>query len=144
MSLTASYVIVFVMIARLPLKKAPKVISYALWGVAAFRLLCPFSFESMFSLLPISSAPIPYDIAYQQSPQINSGIVAVDTYVNRSLPSPSVTASVNPLQIYILISSYIWILGIAVMLVYSVTSVLILKRRLKGAQHMEHNILNGR
>lgn len=140
MSLTASYVIICVMLVRLPLKKAPKVISYCLWGVVAFRLLCPFSFESMFSLLPISNVPIPYDIAYQQNPKVNSGIVAVDTYVNRSLPSPHVTASANPLQIYILIGSYIWIFGIAVMIVYSIISVLILKRSLEGAQHIEKNI----
>jgi len=140
MSLTASYVIIFVILFRLPLKKAPRVISYVLWGVVAFRLLCPFSFESMFSLLPAKAAPIPHDIAYQQSPQINSGIIAIDTYVNGSLPLPSVTASVNPLQIYTLVGSNIWVLGIAAMLVYSVTSVLILKSRLKSAQHIEHNI----
>lgn len=140
MSLTAAYVIVFIMLIRLPLKKVPKVISYALWGVAAFRLLCPFSFKSVFSLLPTSITPIPYDIAYQQNPQINSGIIAVDTYVNRVLPSPSVFASANPLQIYIQIGLYIWILGIAAMFLYSVVSILILKRRLKSAQHMGKNI----
>ena len=50
MSFTASYVILFVILIRLLLKKSPKFISYALWGVVAFRLLIPFSFESMFSL----------------------------------------------------------------------------------------------
>ncbi|MEN6314265.1 MAG: M56 family metallopeptidase [Clostridiaceae bacterium] len=140
MSLTASYVIIFVMLARLPLKKAPKVISYALWAVVAFRLLCPFSFESMFSLLPASTAPIPQDIAYQQNPQINSGITVVDTFVNNALPSPSAAASVNPLQIYTQTGAFIWILGIAVMLVYSIASVLILKIRLKSKKHTERNI----
>ena len=52
LSLTASYVILFVMLIRLPLKKAPKFISYALWSVVAFRLVIPFSFESIFSLMP--------------------------------------------------------------------------------------------
>jgi beta-lactamase regulating signal transducer with metallopeptidase domain len=52
MSLTASYVIIFVIFIRLLLKRAPKVISYALWGIVAFRLIIPFSFESMFSLMP--------------------------------------------------------------------------------------------
>jgi len=121
------------MLIRLPLKKAPKVISYALWSVVAFRLLCPFSFESMVSLLPISAAPIPYDIAYRQSPQIDSGIAIVDAYAGSALPHSTAPA-------YILISSYIWILGIFVMLAYSITSVLILKRRLENAQHVEQNI----
>ena len=140
MSLTASYVIVFVMLVRLPLKNAPKVISYALWGVVAFRLICPFSFESIFSLLPASTTPIPQDIAYQQSPQIKSGIAAVDMYVNSSLSSPSAVASANPIQVYTQIGAYIWLLGIAAMLVYSVASILILKRRLKDAQYKEQNI----
>ncbi|NLK90717.1 MAG: peptidase M56, partial [Clostridiales bacterium] len=62
MSFTAGFVIILVLIARLFLKKAPKILSYALWGVILFRLICPFSFESMFSLLPIKSNPIPLDI----------------------------------------------------------------------------------
>jgi hypothetical protein len=65
MSLTASFVIAAIMLARLPLKKAPKIISYCLWAVAGFRLVFPFSFESVFSLLPFKSAPIPTDIAMQ-------------------------------------------------------------------------------
>ena len=76
MSLTASYVILFVILVRLLLKKAPKFISYALWGVVAFRLIIPFSFESMFSLIPWNRnvVTISQEIIYQQTPQINSGI----------------------------------------------------------------------
>ena len=47
MSFTSCYIILFVILIRLLLKKAPKVISYILWGVVAFRLIIPFSFESM-------------------------------------------------------------------------------------------------
>ena len=111
MSLTASYVILFVIIVRLILKKVPKVISYALWGVVAFRLIIPFSFESMFSLMPrnTNSAPIPHDIIYQQSPQINSRMEAVDSFVSQSLPAPTVGASVNPLQIFVELGTYLWV-----------------------------------
>ena len=142
MSLTASYVIIFVIIIRLLLKKAPKVISYALWGVVAFRLLIPFSFESMFSLMPrnANTVPIPHDIIYQQNPQINSGIEAVDSFVNSSLPAPTFEASINPLQIYVEIVAYIWIIGIVILLVYSLVSILALKRQLKSAQLIEKNI----
>ncbi len=58
MSFTASFVIIFVLIVRLLLKKSPKVLSYALWGVVLFRLICPFSFESVFSLLPAVNSQI--------------------------------------------------------------------------------------
>ena len=41
MSLTASVMIVLVILARLALKRAPKIYSYALWSVVLFRLRCP-------------------------------------------------------------------------------------------------------
>ena len=142
MSLTASYVILFVMLVRLLLKKAPKVISYVLWGVVAFRLIIPFSFESMFSLIPrnANAVPIPHDIIYQQTPQINSRIEAVDPFVSQSLPAPTAGASANPFQIYVEIGAYIWVFGIIALLVYSLVSILILKRQLKSAQLIEKNI----
>jgi len=56
-------------------------------------------------------APIPHDIIYQQSPRINSGIKAVDSFVNNSLPAPAVEASANPLQIYVKIWAFIWVLA---------------------------------
>ena len=52
MSVTSSYVILFVLLARLLLKKCPKKFSYILWIVVLFRLLCPISFESKLSLIP--------------------------------------------------------------------------------------------
>lgn len=41
MSITGSFAILIIILARLLLKKAPKVFSYALWFVAFFRLLGP-------------------------------------------------------------------------------------------------------
>lgn len=146
MSITASYVIIFVILVRLFLKKAPKVISYALWGVVAFRLIIPYSFESIFSLMPrnANAVPIPHDIIYQQSPKINSGIEVVDSFVSQSLPAPTAGASANPLQIYVEIGAYIWILGMIALLVYSLVSILILKRQLKSAQLIEKNIFEAK
>ncbi|MGF7142018.1 beta-lactamase regulating signal transducer with metallopeptidase domain [Anaerotaenia torta] len=142
MSLTASYVILFVILIRLLLKKAPKVISYALWSVVAFRLIIPFSFESIFSLMPwnTNTVPIPHDIIYQENPQINSGIEVVDSFLSKSLPGPATGASVNPLQIYIEIGACIWVLGIIVLLIYSLVSVLQLTGQLKSAKLIEKNI----
>ncbi len=142
MSLTASYVILFVIVVRLLLKQAPKIISYVLWTVVAFRLITPFSFESIFSLMPRNTniVPIPHGIIYQQKPQINSGIEVVDSFVSQSLPTTAVGASTNPLQIYMKIGAYIWVFGIIALLVYSTISVLLLKRQLKGSQLIEKNI----
>jgi beta-lactamase regulating signal transducer with metallopeptidase domain len=142
MSFTASYVILVVMLARLLLKKTPKVISYVLWGVVAYRLIIPHSFESVFSLMPrnTNGLPIPHDIIYQQNPKIYSGIEVVDTFINKSLPAPNIGASVNPLQVYMEIGTYIWVLGIIALLFYSFVSILILIQQLKTAELVEQNI----
>ncbi len=146
MSLTASYVILFVIFVRLLLNKAPKVISYALWGVVAFRLIVPFSFESMFSLMPRNSnaVSIPHDIVYKQSLKIDRGTEVADSFVTRLFPSPAVKASMNPPQIYIEIGAYIWFFGVTILLVYSLVSVLSLKRQLKDAQLIEKNIFEAK
>lgn len=142
MSLMASYVILIVILARLLLKKAPKVISYALWIVVAFRLLIPITLESAYSLMPANNNVnyISHDIIYQQSPRINTPIDKVNTFINNSLPAPTVESSVNPLQIYVEIGSYIWFLVIVSLVVYSLVSILILKRRLKNAKLIKENI----
>lgn len=140
MSLTASYVIAAVCVVRLFLKKAPKTVSYALWGVVGFRLVFPFSFESVFSLLPFNANPVPKNIAYQTAPHIETGIYTVDSSMSSILPEPVVGASVNPLQIWLLLGSYIWLVGIVVMLVYSLVSIYILEKRLKGARLSAENI----
>ena len=51
MSITASAVILVILPIRLLLKKIPKIFSYLLWSVVLFRLLCPISVSSPFSLL---------------------------------------------------------------------------------------------
>ena len=52
MSWSASIVILAVCLGRILLKKYPKYISYLLWSVVLFRLLCPITFESEKSLIP--------------------------------------------------------------------------------------------
>ena len=50
MGLAGTFCIAAVFAARLFLKKSPRIFSYALWGVAFFRLACPAPFESPVSL----------------------------------------------------------------------------------------------
>ncbi len=52
MSITASWLIVAIIILRFILKKAPKNYFCILWGMVALRLLCPFSIESIFGIVP--------------------------------------------------------------------------------------------
>lgn len=140
MSITASVVIAAVIAARLLLKKLPKVFSYALWGVVLLRLICPFVIESSWSLLPISSTPIPADIAVAADPAINTGIPALNNMINPILPVQQPEVSANPLQIWIFVGKLIWINGVTILAGYSVISLLRLRRRLIGAVRLRDNI----
>jgi len=140
MSFTASIVILFVIVLRQLLKSVPKIFSYALWSVVLFRLVCPFSFESIFSILPTKAAPISRDIVYMAAPQIDTGIPAINYVVNSSLPAAAPYASVNPLQVWVFVGSAIWLIGIAVLLIYSVVSLLKLRNKLRNAVHEADNI----
>ena len=141
-SLTASYVILVVMLARFPLKKAPKVISYALWSVTAFRLLCPFSFESVISLLPVHSESIPQNIVFQQQPSSGSIAATGSQQISNPLPSSALPQAMsgNSMQILLHICTSVWLLGLFAMLAYSIISVIILNRRLTCAQNLHQNI----
>ena len=130
MSMTASWLILAVVLTRLILKKAPKWIPCLLWGLVAIRLICPFSFESVLSLIP-SSETIPANIALQPEPAINSGITIVNEAVNPVVAesfTPAPTDSANPLQIVIPVAAIIWIAGIVIMLAYALISYLKLKK----------------
>lgn len=140
MSLTGAFVIAAICLARFPLKKAPKIISYCLWAVAGFRLVFPFSIESMFSLIPFKAQTIPPDIAMQSIPRIDSGIPFVNHAVSRILPAATPAASVNPLQIWTTIGAFVWLVGVAAMLIYGVASFAILKRNMSEAAHMKANV----
>ena len=142
MNLTASYIILFILAVRLLLRRAPKIFSYALWSVVLFRLICPFSFESLFSLLFINTNPIPSNIMYAQVPQITTGINFVDSVANSLLATQAATpyASINPMQISVFIGGFIWFTGIAVLLIYSVISLLRLRANLVGAVKLHTNI----
>ena len=140
MSFTASIVIAFVLVARIILHKAPKVFSYMLWSVVLFRLICPFSFESIFSLLPTKANPISQDILYMQTPNIDTGIGITNQSVPVIISAPVPQASANPLQILIAIFSYIWVLGVATLLVYSLIALFRLRKQLLNATLYQNNI----
>lgn len=82
MSITGSFAILIIILVRLLLRKAPKVFSYTLWFVAFFRLLVPFSFESVLSILPFNTMPLSTDMLYIETPCVETGIKAIDNVIN--------------------------------------------------------------
>ena len=143
MSISASWLILAVLILRLVLKKAPKWVNVLLWGIVAVRLICPLSFESTLSLIP-SSETIPLDIEMAAKPTIDSGVPAINSVVNPVLssfaPPQHVLTSANPLQIWIPILNIIWLIGVGALLLYTAVSYWRLCRKVDTAVRYKGNI----
>ena len=142
MSITASWLILAVVLLRFILKKAPKWIAVLLWGIVALRLVVPFSFESALSLIPSAETFNAHNIQYE-TPTISSGIPSINNAVNPALSqtfAPSSVGSINPLYIWTLVLSVIWLIGIAVMLLYALISYVRVHRSVAERVPYEENI----
>ena len=153
MSVTASVAILFVLLARLLLKKAPKIFSYALWAVVLFRLLCPVSITTGFSLLGLFDAPvtettphttaveyIPQDVVHTPAPEVKLPVPGVNQSVNEALPQGDEQTAADPLKAPVALATLVWLAGIGVLAAYSVVSLLRLRQRLVGAVLLRDNI----
>ncbi len=142
MSITASRLVLAVLLLRFLLKKAPKWIMGVLWGFVAIRLICPFSLESIFSLVP-SVEPIPQNIISSEIPAVNSGLPVLNQAINPVLSeslAPNVGDSVNPMQIIACAASVIWMIGILSMLHYTLISYIRIRRKIGEAVPLKDNI----
>lgn len=141
-SLAAGILILAVVLVRLVFKKAPRWLLCALWALAAVRLVCPVSIESVLSLIP-SAEPVQPEIIVSAQPAITSGIPAVDAIVNPPLAAaftPSPAQSANPLQIWTFVAACVWLAGIAALLLYAAVSALRLRLRVRTAVRLEQNV----
>lgn len=134
MSLKAGYIILILLLIRPLLKKAPKVISYALWAVVAFRLAVPFSVESLFSIMPqeIRLVSVTHRPSYQQGFQANGPDPA-------NFPAAFTGVGEVPLTI-LQVLAYVWLTGVIALLLYGVISVFILQGKLKNARQIGENV----
>lgn len=142
MSIAAGWLVLAVVVLRLVLKKAPKWVNVLLWGMVALRLVCPFSFESILSLIP-SAETIPSNIGVTQSPAINSGISILNSSINPILSqvsTPEVGDSINPMQVTIFVGTVLWLVGVAGMLLYAEVSYLRLRHQLATAVRYQDNV----
>ena len=142
-SISAGWLILAVLVLRLILKKAPKWLSCVLWGLVAIRLICPFSFESIFSLIPSAETIDPYVVRYAQEPAIDSGIPflanAFNPIINHSF-APAPGASVNPLYVWLFIAGIVWGIGLIGMLGYAIVSLLRLRFKVREAVFMQDKV----
>ncbi len=142
MSITASYLVIAVILLRIILKKAPKWIFGILWGFVGLRLIFPISFNSVLSIIP-SGKTLPSDIIYSKEPAIDSGISYINERINPIISNsltPNLSDSATPIQIIAFICSVIWIIGISVMLIYTLISYIIVKQKVKESIKLYDNI----
>ncbi len=141
-SISASWLVLAILVLRLVLKKAPKWVDVLLWGIVAVRLICPFTIESALSLIP-STQTIPMNIEMAAIPAIDSGVEAVNSMVNPIIAAsftPNPAASANPLQIWIPLATVIWLFGMVLMFLYTAISYWRLNRRIDTAVLYRDNI----
>ena len=142
MSISASWLVCAVLLLRLLLKKAPKWINVLLWGMVAVRLICPFSFESVLSLIP-SSQTINPEIALN-APVIDSGVTIIDNVINPIIGEATISLQpekdVNLFQFIMPYLAGVWLVGIAALLIYTLISFLRLKSKIGTAILLRNNI----
>ncbi|WP_405112255.1 M56 family metallopeptidase [Paenibacillus sp. FSL K6-1217] len=164
MSITGSYCILVVILARLLLRKIPALFSYALWSIVLFRLICPFSFESPISFIPADTQRIPLTPAaaeasipdmrgaFQASselqvpkPQRQTSDAGTPTQGMKT-PAQTPAASTEPAagtfasNPWMKTIQYLWLVGTGVMIIHSIVATIRLKRSLKSAQHISGNL----
>lgn len=141
-SITASYIILAVILIRLIFPKIPRKFICILWAIAGIRLVLPFSIESVFSLIP-STETIQPVTGNHRGVIVNSGISAIDTPVNEYLGDryyEGVTVSANLKDTVISVATVVWFVGIAAILIYGIVSYIRVKKTVTGAVVLKDNI----
>ena len=142
LSISASWLILAVLVLRFVLKKAPKWVMPLLWGVVALRLVCLFSIESALSLIP-SAETIPSEIVTETREPVLYEQATLDIVTNPTLPSAAevpVGLSRQQAQVDFNIYSVLWLAGMAALLVHALVSAGKLKKKLATAILLRDNI----
>ena len=143
LSISASWLVLAVLVLRLGSKRSPKWMNVLLWGIVALRLVLPFSVESTLSLIPSAETVSPAVVQFDPAPTITSGVSIIDNAVNPSLSehfAAAPLASVNPLYVWTYLAGWVWLIGLAAMLAYALVSYLRLRRRVSVSLPIQDNI----
>ena len=143
LSISASWLVLAVLVLRLISKRSPKWMNVLLWGIVALRLVLPFSIESALSLIPSAETVSPAVVQFAPAPTITSGVSVIDNAVNPSLSEHFAavpTASVNPLYVWTEIAGWVWLIGLGAMLLYALVSYLRLRRRVSVSLPIQDHI----
>ncbi len=142
LSITASWIVLAVIAVRFLIKKAPKFISCLLWVIVALRLVCPFSFESVLSLVP-STQTIPETAITDTHFNVDSGVSVIDNSINPILDNrypEDITASASTGNIVLTVLGAVWLTGMIIMLLYMLLSFLKVRKQVSAKVRLRDNI----
>ncbi len=136
-SISASWLVLAVLLARFCLKRAPRWTVVLLWAIVALRLLWPgeITLESPLSLVP-SAETIPHTILTENSFNLQTGIDPVDERVNDYLGDyyyEGVTVPTDRGKDMVGAISILWVVGMVALSGYALISYLRIKRRVATA-----------
>lgn len=140
-SISASWLILAIIVIRLVFKKMPKAWTCVLWGLVAIRLICPFSIESPLSLIP-SAEVIPEEVLYMEGGQRHDPVEfnGIEAPTVQEAVGEAVGETVSQVQIFDVYGSLVWLAGIAAMLLYALISYLRLRHRVMVSINERDNI----
>lgn len=141
LSISASWLVLAVLLLRLLLRKAPKWLNPILWGLVGLRLVLPFSIESVLSLIPRREAISP-ETLYDRTPVAPGGTTVIP---QSPTPIPGSSGTVletpaEPAQNWLPLLAVIWIAGVVLLLGYLVFSYLRLSGHVRTAVRLRENL----
>ena len=142
LSAASIWLILAIIAIRFVFRRGPKWINCLMWGLVAFRLVCPLSIESDLSLQPSRQLLDPEEVIYE-TPQIHTGVSSINSAVNPVLAEKypvNEAGSINPFHARIAVFSVIWVIGMALMSVYSAISYMMLRRRVFTATQLRKGV----
>lgn len=136
LSISATWIVLSVILLRLIFKKAPKWIFVAIWGLVAVKLLCPFTIVSPLSLQP-TARTIVASANSTDTTVVTSGFTTIDNTIN-----PVLNELQNGPQVFSWdkVAVAAWIAGMVLLLGYLAVSTIILKRKVRFATKVSKGV----
>ena len=141
LSISASFIIVVILILRLIFKNAPRFIFCILYGIVAIRLIFPFSIESAFSLIPrtdnienqiIQNTFSNNNFSVIQNNDSNEELVNINNNNTNNL-----TSNTSKTEFFII--DIIYLSTTVLILIYGIISYYRLKKQVVVSKKMENN-----
>ena len=156
LSLEAGFLVLVLLLLRLVFRSAPKWLHCLMWALVAVKLVCPFGIEIEASPMPRSDAvrssvestasvresvgELPGQHATQQEQPSQSHGTEIQSHAAQSQSKPAGSSTILPSAVKI--GSWIWLAGMAGILLYAAASTIALRRRLADAVPLDDSTEN--